>query len=135
MVKALAKIHKAEKLLTCGALAEQILHPPPPPCGTQTNFWGVVYLRSAEHLVLFEPKCLGSRAGGLPPPSCSCHRRGHLLPSGSTCSQRGAELCDVLRTCSACTSSKPESLVPETHCCEGKEQIPLLASSCAGFRF
>lgn len=65
MVSTLAKIHKGEKLLMCGALAEQILHPPPPPRCTQTKGLGVVYLSTAEHLVLFEPKCLGSRAVGL----------------------------------------------------------------------
>lgn len=57
MASALAKIHKAEKLLTCGALAEQILHPSPPPHCTQTNFLGVVYLRTAEHSVLSERRC------------------------------------------------------------------------------
>jgi len=65
MVSALAKIHKAEELLTCGALAEQILHPPPPPHREQTNFLGVVYLRTAEPSVLFEPQCLGSGAAVL----------------------------------------------------------------------
>lgn len=77
MVSALAKIHKAEKLLTCGALAEQILHPRPPPHCTQTNFLGDVYLRTAEHLVLFEPNCSGRGAVLLVttfPPSCRCLR-------------------------------------------------------------
>lgn len=69
MVSALAKIHKAEKLLTCGALAEQILHPSPPPHCAQTNFLGVVYLRTAEAWCSLNPNALGVGLWCWPPPS------------------------------------------------------------------